>query len=561
MIDRDIHLARALLVESNPLLRSVAAAQLRDVGVGQVAQAARVKDARLLLERESFDIVVCNRELDDNDVAGQDLLDELRREQLLPPGTVFIMVTSQATYHQVVEAAEAALDGFLVRPYTAVLLGERIAEARARKRELSEILRALDAGQLPAALVLAVKRFQEQRAYAVWCGRLAAELLLQLGRPEDARVLFEKLAAPKRAAWARLGMARAQIAAGDVAAARRTLAGVLQDEPGSADAHDLLGRLLVEQSDFDGALAEYRAAAELTPGCLLRTQHAGALAFWQGAADEALALLERAVGLGVQSKLFDALTLLLIGLLRLDRGHAAGVVSVRDQLVRYRERFPESLRLQRLELAARVLAALAGGAHETALQGLRELSAQVDEDEFNLESASVLLALWARVPAPHLDAAEHAALLDRIGQRLCISKAVAEALVAAAGRSEAALAAIRRCQAQVSALSEQALERSLRGDPAGGVALLLEAGERQRNTKLLELALQLVRRHHAALADAEALGARATAALQRWGRVSHHIAGIQRSGRAPGALQLRGRAATPATPAIPDTSAAVAAAA
>ena len=62
MIDRDIHLARALLVESNPLLRSVAAAQLRDVGVGQVAQAPRVKDARLLLERGSFDIVVCNRD-------------------------------------------------------------------------------------------------------------------------------------------------------------------------------------------------------------------------------------------------------------------------------------------------------------------------------------------------------------------------------------------------------------------------------------------------------------------------------------------------------------------
>ncbi|MBX3633913.1 MAG: response regulator [Rubrivivax sp.] len=546
MIDRDIHLARALLVESNPLLRSVAAAQLRDVGVGNVSQAARVKDARLLLERESFDIVVCNRELDDNDVAGQDLLDELRRENLLAPGTVFIMVTSQATYHQVVEAAEAALDGFLVRPYTAVLLGERIAEARARKRELAEILRALDAGQTQLALVQAIKRFQDQRPYAAWCGRLGAELLLQLGRADDARLLFEKLAAPKRAVWARLGIARAQVAAGDNAAARRTLAGVLQDEPGSADAHDLLGRILVEQCDFDGALVEYRAAAELTPGCLLRTQHAGALAFYQGSAEEALALLERAVGLGVQSKLFDALTLLLIGLLRMDRGNTAGVASVRDQLVRYRERFPDSPRLQRLEKAARVLAALAGGAHETALQGLAELSTQVDDDDFDLESASVLLALWARVPAPHLDAARHAALLERVGQRLCISKAIAEALVAAAGRSEVAVATIRRCQAQVSALSEQAMERALRGDPAGGVSLLLEAGERQRNTKLLELALQLVRRHEAALPDAAALGERAGEALRRWGSVSNHIAGIQRSGRAPGALQLRGRATAPA---------------
>ena len=140
MIDRDIHLARALLVESNPLLRSVAAAQLRDLGIGHVTQAGKVKEARLLLERERFDIVVCNREFDDSDYSGQDLLDELRRENLLPHGTVFLMVTSQATYQNVVEAAEAALDGFLVRPYTASQLSARLQEARNRKRELVVLL-------------------------------------------------------------------------------------------------------------------------------------------------------------------------------------------------------------------------------------------------------------------------------------------------------------------------------------------------------------------------------------------------------------------------------------
>jgi hypothetical protein len=151
-------------------------------------------------------------------------------------------------------------------------------------------------------------------------------------------------------------------------------------------------------------------------------------------------------------------------------------------------------------------------------------------------------------------------LLERIGQRLCISKAIAEALLAAAGRSEDAVAAIRRCQAQVSALSEQAMERALRGDPAAGVTLLLEAGESQRNSKLLELALQLVRRHHAALAQADAFCARATEALRRWGSVGNHIAGIQRSGRAPGALQLRGRvpAAANADPSVADVRSAAA---
>ena len=132
MIDRDIHTARALLVEGNALLRSVAAEQLRSLGVGHVSQTSRVRDARLMIERESFDIIVCNREFEGSPDSGQDLLDELRRENQLPHSTVFLMVTSQASYTQVVEAAEAALDGILVRPYTATALSTRLSCERSR---------------------------------------------------------------------------------------------------------------------------------------------------------------------------------------------------------------------------------------------------------------------------------------------------------------------------------------------------------------------------------------------------------------------------------------------
>ena len=41
-------------------------------------------------------------------VESQDLLDELPREQLLPYSTAFVMITGDATYQKVAEAAEAA---------------------------------------------------------------------------------------------------------------------------------------------------------------------------------------------------------------------------------------------------------------------------------------------------------------------------------------------------------------------------------------------------------------------------------------------------------------------
>ena len=167
------------------MLRSITAAQLRDAGVGQVTSSGQVRDARLLLETDVFDIVVCALEFDRSDHSGQDLLDELRREQLLPHRTVFLMVASQATYAQVVEAAEAALDGLIVRPFTASALLERLQEARQRKRLLADVLQALEGGDTDVALARALRRVQEGHRYWVYCARLSAELLMRGGRLDD----------------------------------------------------------------------------------------------------------------------------------------------------------------------------------------------------------------------------------------------------------------------------------------------------------------------------------------------------------------------------------------
>jgi DNA-binding response OmpR family regulator len=541
VIDRDIHLAKALLVESNATLRSVAAEQLRNVGVSHVTQASRVKDARLAIEREPFDIIICNREFEGSDDSGQDLLDELRRENLLPHSTVFLMVTSEASYAQVMEAAEAALDGILVRPYSAALLSQRLTEARHRKRELGDILLALDRGEPEVALTRALKRYQEKQPYATYCGRLVAELFLRLERPKDAKLVFEKLAQAANAAWAQLGQARACLALGDSPAAKQVIQAVLAAEPDTADAHDLMGRILVEQCDFDGALEAYRQAAAITPGCLLRNQHAGALAFYQGQGTEALKLLERSVGLGVQSKLFDALTLLLIAVLRHDAGDRAGVVSMRDQLLRYRERFPQSRRLGRFVQAAEVLVLLAPAGSDKALVALQSLSAQAGDDDFDLEAANTVLLLWARWPKDGSVQEAHAAIIERLGMRFCTSKAITEVLLASARREALATAVVKRCQARVAALSEQAMELSLKGEFAQAVELLLGNGERTLNAKWLEMAGLIARRNRERWADADAWSQKAALLLSRSCPGANHIAGIQRSGRSPGGLQLRGK--------------------
>ena len=99
-------------------------------------QDARTAVARRQLEHRSFDFVLCEHRFPEESASGQDLLDDLRRCQLLPFSTIFNMITGEATYAKVAEAAESAVAGYLLKPHKATQLGERLHQARVRKLSL-----------------------------------------------------------------------------------------------------------------------------------------------------------------------------------------------------------------------------------------------------------------------------------------------------------------------------------------------------------------------------------------------------------------------------------------
>jgi len=115
-LSADFRDGTALVVDGNPVSRSILVSQLRDLGLRQVSQASRIADGRRHLEFRSFDVVVCEQIFPNDNATGQDLLDDLRRSGLLPFATIFVMVTGEASYSKVAEAAESALDSYLLKP-------------------------------------------------------------------------------------------------------------------------------------------------------------------------------------------------------------------------------------------------------------------------------------------------------------------------------------------------------------------------------------------------------------------------------------------------------------
>lgn len=537
--ERDISKARALVVDGQPTSRSLLMAQLRDIGIGTIKHVSAPSDARPLLERANYDFVFCESSFPDPDESGQDLLDELRREHLLPYSTVFIMVTAEADYAKVREAAESVVDAYLLRPYSSQRLTERVLECRRRKLSLADVFLAHESGQNERAVTLALARVQQRAPYWSVCARLAAELLIQTERLDEATALLQELADNADQPWAKLGLVRVQAARGEGNNARRNAEALVTERPDYADAFDVLGRLQVDQGDLGAALETYRTASRLTPGCLLRLQHTGTLAFYTGAAEESIRCLDRVVALGLDSRLFDALTLMLLALAKHDTAQTRGVALAHEQLRRFLQRHPGSGRLRRMELAVGVLVALCMEQAAEAATSLSRLAAEHQADSFDVEAATILLALLARVPAAMANQIDSTALVRAVALRCCVSRVVTEVLVTSVGTDTAFTGILRDAHAEIHGVAERAVAMSAGNRPREAVNLLLEHGRSTLNAKLIDMAAMIAIRHKAGLQDADTLLEMIGMLQGRYCRPVTHLAGVMRSRRAPGAMALR----------------------
>ena len=539
--DPDIVNCRALVIDANPTARSIQAGQLRDLGVGTIVQCGRVQDARRQLEAREFDIVLCEQDFHGGNYSGQDLLNDLRRAQLLPFSTVFVMVTSEASYAAVAEAAESALDSYLLKPHTAHALAERIQQARHRKKILRDIFIAIDDGQFDLAAQLCVRRFEVKGAYWLYAARIGAELLLRVGKHDEARVLYEAVIATQALPWARLGVARAQIESGAAPAGRRTLESLIADQPGFADAYDVMGRVQVDQGQFTEALATYRTATQLTPGSISRLQRQGMLAFYLGETDEATKALERATLTGISSKMFDFQTIVLLAVTRFTARDSKGLQRCLDNMNHALEKASGSVRLQRFARVIAIFNLMLQRQVAQVVAEVRAMAKEIKDSNFDFECASNMVAMLAHLTAAELqlDAAE--GWIDTLALRFCTTRSLSELLARAGQVHEPFATRIREQHNAITAQAEQAMSHSLAGEPRAAARALLSAGARTMNAKLIDMARMVLQRHAEKIVDAADLLGMADELKQRYGGCPALAPLAADSGRQSGGLVLRAR--------------------
>lgn len=114
---------KILIVDDFSTMRRIIKNLLRDLGFNNTSEADDGTTALPMLQAGSFDFLVTDWNMPG--MTGIDLLRAVRADPKLAKLPV-LMVTAEAKRDQIVEAAQAGVNGYIVKPFTAVTLKEKI---------------------------------------------------------------------------------------------------------------------------------------------------------------------------------------------------------------------------------------------------------------------------------------------------------------------------------------------------------------------------------------------------------------------------------------------------
>lgn len=229
-------------------------------------------------QADPYDLILCDYNMGEG-TNGQQLLEYLRSERLIPRRTGFIMVTAESAYSKVASAVELIPDGYLLKPFTLDALIQRIDFAMEKRAALKEAIQFIDQDEpdYPAAIkacnavILAASRF------ALEALKLKAECLLSQQQWGEAASVYDKILAWRPTPWAEVGLARAIRLMGKPELAEKKLAKTVEDFPQFVAAYDELAALAEENGDHEGAQTILEKAHAVVPSNR-RTRALGLLA-------------------------------------------------------------------------------------------------------------------------------------------------------------------------------------------------------------------------------------------------------------------------------------------
>jgi DNA-binding response OmpR family regulator/thioredoxin-like negative regulator of GroEL len=460
----------ALLIEPHAGMRANLQNMLNGLGLGRVDVATNAQAAIRALATRPVELILCEYELEGGQ-DGQQLLEDLRQQGLIPPATLFFMVTAEGQLSKVTSVAELMPDDYVLKPFKADTLLARIERALDRRAALLPVQMLLESGEHRAAIETATREEVALPRYKADFVRLRAQTHVLLGEPEQAEHLYAALWDERALPWARLGQARMLALRGHGEEARVMLAELLGQNDRYLAAYDSLARVHEDSGQLAEAQAVLSDAAMLSPHAIGRLRRLGEVALEAGDADAAERALKQVLQRARHSEFRDPEDHARLAQSLLKKGDAAQaelVIRDMERSLANRENTPVCAAIATaMLLEATGATERLGAALDSALAGARNATGL--STGIRLELARTCLAAGREQQAAEV----MRNVMASSGGGVPMAKAMR--LLEQIGRGEMAAQLARESRSEVAAMVSQGAAQARAGDYRSAVETMLDA--------------------------------------------------------------------------------------
>jgi DNA-binding NarL/FixJ family response regulator/predicted metal-dependent hydrolase len=294
----------ALIIEPHAGMRASIHNMLNLCGLTRIDHAAGSNQAIKHLGLKSFDLILCEYDLEGGQ-DGQQLLEDLRHHKLISLSAMFFMVTAEGNYSKVVSAAELAPTDYILKPFTADRLLERIARALDKRNVFMPVYQLMDVGSQREAIAACIEGSTGHPRHAIDFMRLRAELHMFLGEAAEAEPIYQQLYEAKAIAWARLGLAKTLFMRERFAEAQEILESLVDSNKKFVDAYDWLARTHAAVGAMEKSQAVLTEAVAVSPHAVRRLRKLGETALETGDTETAEKVLKQVVSKAKYSEFRD----------------------------------------------------------------------------------------------------------------------------------------------------------------------------------------------------------------------------------------------------------------
>jgi CheY-like chemotaxis protein len=261
----DISNKRVLIIEDIGEMRLMLKSLMTSLGYSNIDVEPSGQSAIKRIFEKHYDVVLSDYNLGGS-IDGQQILEASRKNHSQDHSTIFIMVTADTAYENVVSVLEYQPDSYLVKPFPPAAFFRRFERVQKQKKIFESINNARKENDFEKMEAQAKAIMTQHPNLASQCLKIIGESLYARGRYKDAKshymLIIQK---SKNLAWAHFGIALCELKLGVVVAAIKKLEHTITLSRHFLSAYDLIADAQESLDNLEAAQAAMISVLEVSP--------------------------------------------------------------------------------------------------------------------------------------------------------------------------------------------------------------------------------------------------------------------------------------------------------